>query len=346
MLAGGVAAAASLLLAQPAGARRILVLGGTRFVGRHVVAAALARGHHVTLFNRGRSAPGLFPAAEELLGDRLGDLAALRGRRWDAVIDTWAQAPEAVQRSCAQLRAATGHYVYISSTMVYDDRSASAWTEATRLHTVPAAGPSSYTDNKRACEELVLASFAGQATIVRPAVIVGPHDGRLRFVRWPLRVREGGEMLVPGTHDATVPFTDVRDLAQWLTDVIEARLCGIFNVAGALRTMGALIDRCVAMSMSPATPVWVDDAWLRARNVNFDSMPSVHASGYRRCSSARAIASGLRFRDLDDTLRDTLAWWDAFGDPGRLRDTLDRAREQALLAAWQARPVSARDGGL
>ncbi len=337
VLAGGIAGAASLMFAEPAGARNILVLGGSRFVGLHFVGAALSRGHDVTLFNRGRSAPGVFPAAEELIGDRTGDLSALHGRRWDVVVDTWGKAPEPVQRTCALLAERTEQYVYISSTSVYDDRGPEAWTEATRLDTIPATGPRTYTHNKLASEAEVNKYFGDRAVIVRPAVVVGPYDRSHRFVRWPLRAREGGEMLVPGGPDDTLPFVDARDLGAWLVHVIEARLSGTYNVAGALRTMGAFIGECVARGGGTTTPVWVEGAWLKAQDLAFDSVPPLHSGGYRRCSSAKAIAAGLRFRGLDVTLDDTLRWWDARGvDFDELR-TLDREREQALLTAWRER---------
>ena len=337
VLAGVAAGAASLMFAEPAGARRILVLGGSRFVGLHFVAAALARGHHVTLFNRGRSAPGVFPAAEELIGDRTGDLSALHGRRWDAVVDTWAKAPGPVQRTCALLAEMTEQYVYISSTSVYDDGGREAWTEATRVDTIPATGPRAYGQNKLASEAAVVEYFAERSVIVRPAVVVGPYDRSHRFVRWPLRAREGGEMLVPGGADEQLPFVDARDLAAWLVHVIEARLYGTYNVAGALPTMGAFIDRCVARAGGTTTPVWVESPWLKAQDLAFDSMPPLHSSGYRRCSSARAIAAGLRFRGLDATLDDTLRWWDAQGIGFNALRTLDREREQALLTVWRER---------
>ena len=218
--------------------------------------------------------------------------------------------------------------------MVYADRGPEPWTEATRLDTIPAAGPRSYAENKLASESLVTTHFKnGRATIVRPAVVVGPYDRSHRFVRWPLRAREGGEMLVPGGPQETLPFVDARDLAAWLVRVIEARLSGFYNVAGALPTMGTFIERCVARSAAPVTPVWVDATWLKGQDVFFESMPPLHSGGYRRCSSARAIAQGLRFRDLDTTLDDTLGWWDA---QGLTLDTLDRGRERALLSAWRA----------
>lgn len=333
-IAAAIAGAGSLLFAERTCARRILVLGGSRFVGLHFVAAALARGHHLTLFNRGRSAPGMFPGAEQLIGDRTGDLSALHGRRWDVVVDTWAKAPGAVQRTCELLADGVDHYVYVSTTAVYDDRGPEPWTEATRVHTIPAEGPRSYAENKLVSEALVHTYFGGRATIVRPAVVVGPYDRHHRFVRWPLRAREGGELLVPGNPEESLPFVDARDLGQWLVRMIEARLPGVYNVAGALPTMGAFIDRCIARSAASTTPVWVDATWLAGRGAFFDSMPPLHSGGYRRCSSAKAIANGLCFRDLDTTLHDTLRWWDA---EGIALDTLDRGREHSLLSEWRTR---------
>ena len=339
VLAGAVAGAGSLMFAEPAGARRILVLGGSRFVGLHFAAAALSRGHHVTLFNRGQTAPGVFPAGEELVGDRTGDLSALHGRRWDVVVDTWAKAPGPVQRTCELLTDSVDQYVYISSTSVYDDRGPEPWTEHTRVDTIPAAGPRSYAENKLASEDVVHTYFAGRATIVRPAVVVGPYDRSHRFVRWPLRAREGGEMLVPGRPEETVPFVDARDLGRWLVDVIERRICGTYNGGGALPTMGTLIDRCIARG-GAATPVWVDGAWLRTQDAFFESMPPLHSGGYRRCSSAKAVAAGLRFRGLDVTLDETLRWWDGQGIGFAELATMDLARERGLLDLWRRTQLS------
>lgn len=332
LIAGAAAVGASLALAEPGGARRILVLGGSRFVGLHFVAAALARGHHVTLFNRGRTAPGVFPAAEELVGDRHGDLAALRGRSWDVVLDTWGRQAGPVRVSCASLEPSVANYVYISSASVYADNGPAPYTEATRVHEIR---PDSYAGDKLAGEAAVREAFVERATIVRPTVIVGPHDPRDRFVRWPLRAREGGELLVPGAPADTLPLIDARDLAAWLVHVVEARVTGTFNV-GSLPTLGALISACVARAGAPVQPVWVDAAWACEQALDFNTVPPLRANGYRGYSSARARAHGLQTRDLERTLDDTLRWWDAQPGSRALTDQI-RDREPELLRLWRAR---------
>lgn len=332
----GATGAAALLAGRPAHdgpGLRVLALGGTKFVGRAIVAEALARGHTVTLFNRGRTNPGLFPEAERIVGDRNGDHSELRGRTWDVVVDTSGTEPEHVQRACAALAGSTGRYVYTSSIAAYQAAPA-PWTEDVPLKKIPAEGPRNYGEKKSRCEQIVAAAFA-TPVILRPAVLIGPHDARHRFVRWPLRAREGGELLVPGSADAATPFADVRDLAGWLVPALERGITGAFNIGGPPDTMGALID--AALAYGPAAPVWIDRAWLRDQAVDYDSLPSLGTSGYHTMSSARAIAEGLQFRGVAESMVDTLGWWDAQTDrPTKLQGPT-RAREQELIAAWRAR---------
>jgi len=332
VLAALAAAGASLLVgSRPQ--QRVLVLGGTRFVGRHIVAAALAAGHRVTLFNRGRTAPGLFAAAEELHGDRGGDLEVLRGRRWDVVVDTSGTEAGHVRRSAELLASAASRYVFVSSIAVYRAGGAAEYAEEASLR--PSAGERSYGEHKLAGELAVTRWFGARATIVRPAVLVGPHDPYDRFVRWPLRAREGGDMLVPGAPDDVVPLADARDLAAWVVRILAAEIGGIYNVAGAGLTMEALIAGCLRRAGASVVPTWIDAAWLKPRELDFGDVPPLLKPAYQRCSSARATARGLRFRGLDATLGDTLAWWDA-ERPRGLRD-LARERERELLAEWHAR---------
>ena len=222
-------------------------------------------------------------------------------------------------------------YVYVSSVAVYGAGAASEYSEHAPLRAPPTTGKRSYGEHKIGCELEVLRCFDTRATILRPAALIGPHDPHDRFVRWPLRAREGGDMLVPGRPEDPVPLVDARDLAVWVVHIVEAGVTGIYNVAGPLDPMGTLIDHCIARAGVPVTPVYVEAAWLRTRKLEFDSVPPISETNYRRCSSARAIAEGLRFRDLAASLDDTLAWWD-HEQPRQLKD---RDSEQALLAEWR-----------
>ncbi|MBL9104852.1 MAG: NAD-dependent epimerase/dehydratase family protein [Myxococcales bacterium] len=327
------AALAPLLVARDPPPRTILVLGGTRFVGRHIVDAALARGHRVTLFNRGRTNPGLFPGVERVLGDRNGDHHELRGRRWDVAVDTSGTEPGPVERACDVLVDAVDRYVYVSSAAAYA-RDADPYDEDHPLRRAPADGPRNYNENKAHAEAIVGSRFASRRIILRPAVLVGPHDPRHRFVRWPLRAREGGEALAPGAPDDRLPLSDARDLATWLIAQIERATTGTYNVAGPPHTMADLI--AAAQRHGAFTPVWIDRPWLAAREVDFDSLPSLHASGYHAMSSARAAALGLRFRSLAASMADVVAWWDAEPRPPHRIAGLTRAREHELLSAWRA----------
>jgi len=324
-----VGAAATMRDGPP---RRVLVLGGTQFVGRHFVIAALARGHTVTLFNRGRTNPHLFPEATRIFGDRQGDHAELRGRTWDVVVDTSGVEPDQVQRAAEVLAGSVERYIFVSSSAAYEG-GPEPFTEDHPLRTMPAAGPVGYGEKKARGEQWVRELHPAHI-VVRPAVLVGPYDTRHRFVRYPLRAREGGEFLAPGSRDVPAPLADARDLAAWLVRMIERDGVGTFNIAGPPPTMGAVID--AACRYGAGTPVWVDAEWLYARKILFDSLPSMHLSGYHRMTSARAEAEGLRFRSVAQSMADTVAWWDAQASKPALKG-MARVREQELIATWRAR---------
>lgn len=329
------AALAALIVAvEPSLRRRILVLGGTRFVGRAIVEAALARGHVLTLFNRGQTNPGLFPAAETILGDREGDHRELRGRRWDVVVDTSGVEPGHVERACEVLAGAVDRYVYLSSTAAYT-RDMDAFDEEHPVRAVPVTGARSYNEKKARGEGIVEARFGARKIVVRPAVLVGPHDPLHRFVRWPLRARVGGEVIAPGSPEDPLPLADVRDLAVWLISQVEGAATGIFNVAGPPFNMQDLV--AAAQRYGALEPVWIDRAWLAERRVDFDSLPSLHVSGYQAMRSARAEAAGIRFRGLAASMADALAWYDAQPASPHVKLGLSRAREDALLGEWRAR---------
>jgi 2'-hydroxyisoflavone reductase len=327
-----------------AGPKAILILGGTKFLGPEIVRAAQAAGHGVTLFNRGRTNPGLFPDVEALRGDRdRGDLAALRGRRWDVVIDTSGYLPHHVSEAATLLRDAE-RYVFVSSISVYDAPPRSGVDErgsvalATRSDTQP-SGPG-YGRLKASCELAAAAAMPGRVLVVRPGLIVGPGDPTDRFTYWPVRIAAGGDVLAPGTPADPVQLVDVRDLAAWIVHTSATGPAGTFNAAGPSSRLGigSLLEQTRAAVASNARFAWADAGFLEARRVSGWTdlplwvPPNGENAGMTRVRSARAIALGLRFRPVAETASDTLAWWRGLPEDRRvLRAGLARAREAELL---------------
>ena len=334
---------------------KVLVLGGTRFLGRHLVGALLARHHDVTLFNRGRSAPGLFEQVEEIHGDRDGGaeaLAKIAGRRWDAVIDTCGYLPRVVRASCAALRDVAETYVFVSSISVYADFSRPDMTEEAPLAVL--ADPASedvmahYGALKAACEREVQAAFGANAFLVRPGLIVGPFDPTGRFTYWPQRVAADGEILAPGDPADPVQFIDVRDLAEWIVRALTRGPGGAYNATGPATPLsfGSLLASC-QKAIAPSTPAqitWCSESFLRGQGVTpWTGLPlwvTAAERGVHEVSIQRALDAGLSFRPLSATIADTLAWVQspqytppagAYANVG-----LTREREADLLRAWHA----------
>jgi 2'-hydroxyisoflavone reductase len=322
---------------------RILVLGGTKFLGRHTVEAALARGHELTLFNRGETNPELFPEAEKLHGDRDGSLAALEGGRWDAVVDTSGYVPRVVRRSAELLRDLAPHYTFVSSISVYADFStgpseASPVAELEDPSTEEFRGPA-YGALKAACERVVAEVYGDGALLVRPGLIVGPDDPTGRFTYWPHRIARGGDVLAPEPRDGAVQFVDVRDLAEWTVRMVEQRAAGVYNATGPAHrlTMEELLDACRALANPHARLVWVDGAFLLEHGVvEYSELPlwigDPDWAGHSDVDVSKALAAGLTFRPLEETVRATLAEAQ-FADDAGLRPE----REEELLAGWRAR---------
>ena len=245
---------------------RLLVLGGTKFLGRAAVETALSRGHEVTLFNRGETNPELFSEAEELRGDRDGGLSALEGREWDAVIDPSGYVPRVVRASADLLRGSVGHYVFVSSGSVYAEPYAPGYDET--APTVELEDPASeevlrdYGALKAACEEVVREVFPDAHTNVRAGLIVGPHDGSGRFTYWPLRASLGGDVLAPSPPERLTQFIDVRDLGAWMVRACERGASGTFNATGESISLGSALEAC-----GISEPVWVDEAFLLEQGV-------------------------------------------------------------------------------
>jgi 2'-hydroxyisoflavone reductase len=360
-LAAGALAAATSLAPLPAGASftklrsdsrlRILVLGGTRFLGPHTVKAALARGHEVTLFNRGKSNPTLFPDLEKLEGDRDGKLDALRGRDWDAVIDTSGYVPRIVKMSTELLRDHIQHYVFISTISVYGDFNQVGLNEKSAVGTLPdpkveEITAETYGPLKALCEQAASDAMPGRVWNVRPGLIVGPLDGSDRFTYWPVRVARGGEVLAPEGPAEAVQIIDVRDLADFLVLGLEKRLVGLHNAVsppGEL-TMGELLETCRSVSGSDATFTWVGRDFLAENQVQAWSdlpcwIPTYEEAGVGTIRVDRALSDGMVLRPLSETVRDTLDWWKTLPQDrtDALRSGLEAAREAEVLAAWHAR---------
>lgn len=302
--------------------RHVLVLGGTAFVGRAVVAEARACGHGVSLFNRGITNPNLFPETEKLRGDRTSDLSALAHRTWDAVIDVAAYHPDVVRRSVAMLSQSVGRYVFVSTLSVYADHSTSdGQREGAPLLDVDAVTDPSelYGTRKAACERVVVEALGSRATVARAGLIVGPHDRTNRFVYWPRRMAAGGRVLAPGSPEDPLQFIDVRDLARWLLRAALADLPGTFNVTGQPIPFGRLLDACRVPGVA-VEPVWIPSKQLLEAGLDpWMGVPLwIGARGWEAANAvdtARAVDAGLSHRPLVDTVEGALAYP---GDDGHL----------------------------
>ena len=324
---------------------KLLVLGGTVFLGSHIVEAALAHGHEVTIFNRGEHNPELFPNVEKLRGNRDGDLSALQGRQWDAVIDTSGYVPRIVRASTQALAKSVKHYTFISSISVYADLSKPGIDETSPVATLQdesvediTVSGETYGALKALCEQVVEEVMPGRALIVRPGLIVGPYDVSDRFTYWPYRAAQGGEMLVPGVPNDPQQFIDVRDLAEWIVQMVEGRKTGVYNATGPDYSLSTqqFLDVCKAVTGSDTRFTWVDEAFLAPilEEINFQPWVPDAYRGMRTTNCAKAIANGLTFRPLAETVRDTLAWKASTTTPDTLRSGPKREQEEQLLQKW------------
>ena len=321
---------------------RLLVLGGTKFLGRHVVDIALHRAHDVTMFNRGVTNPGLFPEAEHLVGNRDGDLIALEGRSWDAVVDTCGYVPRIVRASAELLADAVGHYTFVSSGSVYAKSTERGRDETAPLETVDDERSEDvmahYGALKALCERAVEEAMPGRALHIRAGLIVGPDDPTGRFTYWVHRIAQGGHVLATAP-DQPVQFVDVRDLSGWILDLVEAARAGTFNATGPAShiTMGGLLEDIRRVTGSDARFTWVDEEFLLERSVEpWSALPlwlALRANpgywSFLTVDAGRAIGEGLRFRPLEDTVRATLEHAVVTGDAGLFPE-----RERELLEAW------------
>ncbi|MFJ6769499.1 NAD-dependent epimerase/dehydratase family protein [Kitasatospora sp. NPDC091257] len=325
---------------------RLLLLGGTEFVGRVVAEEALARGWEVMALNRGtRPAP---EGVRTLLGDRTaeGGLAALGTGEWDAVVDTWSWAPAAVRDSARLLNGRVGHYAYVSSRSVYDyPLRAGAGEAAPVVASSPdLTGEVPYAEAKRGAELALEAEFGGRALLARAGLILGPHENIGRLPWWLNRIAEGGPVLAPGSRGLALQYIDVRDLAAWTLDAAAARLAGPYNLVGPSghATMGELLEACVRATGSDAELCWTDPERILAAGVEpWTELPIWLAPGelydfLHTGSVERALGAGLRCRPVAETVADTWAWLRSIGGSAPRRSDrvtvgLDREREAALL---------------
>lgn len=346
----GAAAAAALALPHQAWAKRplkILILGGTGFVGPHQVEVALGRGHEVTLFNRGQSAPGLFPQVENLTGDRDGDLAALRGRKWDAVIDNSGNIPRWVQTAAALLQGNVGQYLYVSSISAYADQSVVGLKETAPLAALDESQAeqvtsANYGGVKALCEKRAREAFPETYTIMRPGLIVGPGDPTDRFTYWPARIHDGGTVLAPGKPTDPIQCVDARDVAQWMITALEEKHFGIYNVTGPRQplTIGDFLDGVKGTVNSDCDFTWVDASFLQEKGIApWADMPlwvppGSTIAGLTTIDISRAVKAGLTFRPMALTVQDSLAWFRAEPAGRELRAGLSATREASLLREW------------
>lgn len=328
----------------------VLVLGGTGFIGPHMVRELLRRGHSVTLFNRGRSNSGLFPDLETIKGDRDGGLQGLEGRRWDAVVDNSGYVPRHVRDSARLLAKNTNRYLFVSTLSVYADFTIRN-DEDSPLATIADESIEEVTGEtygalKVLCEKRAAAEIGNdRLTILRPNYIAGPGDHTDRFSYWPIRTRKGGAMIWPGTPGDTIQLIDVRDLANFVRDCLEQDISGTYNMtnpAGAY-TMGMLLDDCQVLTAATVEPVWISEAFAYEQGlIGGRDLPIWHPStgpqaGSGGFSAERALEAGLQNRPERETLRDILSWWDTLPAErtAKPRAGLDAEREAELIAAWR-----------
>jgi 2'-hydroxyisoflavone reductase len=344
---------------------KLLIIGGTRFVGRHLVTAALARNHQVTLFNRGNHPSEVLANVETICGDRNNDLSKLRGRRWDAVIDTCGYLPRSVKAAAEVLSGSVDRYCFISSLSAYADVSAAGVDETAPLakltteqleaaNAIDSSGQTSavnygkmYGGLKALCEQAAEEAMSGRVLIIRPGLIVGPYDYTDRFTYWVVRIARGGEVLAPGRPDQPVQFIDARDLSEWIVRMIERHATGVYNANGAPNelTMGRLLQECKKATDSDASFSWVsEDFLLQEKVAPWSDMPlwmpeeaAPHMRGFMLINCDKAIGAGLTFRSLSDTIKETFNWWKTNQVNGVLKAGLDPAKESSVLGQWHER---------
>jgi 2'-hydroxyisoflavone reductase len=329
---------------------KLLVLGGTLFIGRHFVDEALRRGHEITLFHRGKHGADLFTQAEHIHGDRDGGLSLLDGRTWDAAYDTCGYVPRIVRASAEGLADRVDLYVFVSTISVYGDVRTPGLDESAPLATmedesVEEINWTTYGPLKVLCESAVVESVPDRSLIIRPGMIIGPYDYTDRFTYWPNRIAQGDDVLAPAPPTQPVQLIDVRDMSHWILDMIEQQQTGVYNATGPdyPLTMGDMLGVCNDVAGNPAGIVWVDAEFLNEQDVAPDKLPfwipdqGGETAAIFQISIEKAITAGLTFRPLRDTVEDTMAYLRARPADAAFRAGLTREREAELLTAWRAR---------
>lgn len=325
---------------------KILFIGGTRFLGRGLVESALAGRHQVTVFHRGETNPGLFKEVEEIYGDRNGGLDVLKGRLWDAVVDTCGYYPRVVRESAELLKNNVDKYVFISTAMVYADMSQPNIKESAPLatmedETVEEIRGDTYAPLKVLCEKVVKEYYPQKSLILRPGLIVGPYDPSDRFTYWVHRIAHGGQVLAPEAEYEAFQYIDARDLAAWILHLIESDIAGDFNAVGPdyPETLQGFLEKCREVLNKNAEIVWVDGKFITDNGVeSWTDLPAwvdeKEFCGLMQVDNAKAVRAGLKFRDISETIRNTYEWCKTRPDDYEWKAGLKEEKETELLGKW------------
>ena len=322
---------------------KLLIIGGTRFLGRAIVDTALVRGHEVTLFNRGKSNPDIYANVETIVGDRDGGLDGLKGKKWDAVIDTCGYVPRLVKDAAELLKDAVDHYTFISTISVYSDFNLVGMDESAPLgtmedETVEEITGETYGPLKVLCEKVADEAMNGRTLHVRSGFIVGPNDFTDRFSYYPHRIAKGGEVLLPQGPDWPIQFIDAADIAAWTIQATEQKLTGPYNIVGPQNqlTFGELVSQCKAISGSDATFTYASEEFLQGEEMErpFPLWAGSEMPGLHTVNAQKAIADGLTFRPLADTIQDTLDFVNSYGDEHEWTVGPTAEQEAELLQKW------------
>ncbi|MBV6477757.1 MAG: hypothetical protein HGGPFJEG_00501 [Ignavibacteria bacterium] len=325
----------------------ILIIGGTIFLGRHIIDSAIKRNHNIVLFNRGKHNPELFPELEKIKGDREGDLSELKRRKFDAVIDTCGYVPKVVRKSADYLRDSAGHYTFISSISVYKnagdlDLDETSETESVKDGITDTMTLENYGALKALCEREVSEVFGNDSSLVRSGLIVGDGDFSDRFTYWVERISRGGKVIVPVSETNNVQFIDVKDLADWVIKMTEEKISGVYNSTGPLETLSLydLINQCIEFTGSRADFIGIAEEFLLKENVvpykDLTLWLPADSAGMNNVNISKAKSAGMKIRPLTETLIDTMKYHLSRGKDFKLRTGLSSEREKEIFDKWES----------